>query len=50
VDYPGRLLVIQLRRIGDVLMCTPAVRALKQRFPESYLAFLVERGFSDVLK
>ncbi len=31
-------------------MCTPAVRALKQRFPGSYMAFLVERGPSDVLK
>lgn len=31
-------------------MSTPAVRALGQEFPGSYIAFLVERGPSDVLK
>ncbi len=39
---PQRILIIQLRRIGDVLMCTPAIRALRQKFPGSHIAFLTE--------
>lgn len=46
---PPRILIIQLRRIGDVLMCTPAVRALREHFPQSHMAFLVEDQCSDLL-
>ena len=43
-----RALFIQLRRIGDVLMCTPAVRAFKKHYPDCRLDFLTE--FPDVLR
>ena len=46
---PGKILIIQLRRIGDVLLSTPVIRALKTRFPKSHIAFLVERESSDLL-
>ncbi len=36
------LLLIQLRRIGDVMMTTPAVRALRKAFPEASISFLTE--------
>jgi heptosyltransferase-3 len=39
---PRRALFIQLRRIGDVLMCTPAVRAFRKRYPDCRLDFLTE--------
>lgn len=39
---PKKTLFIQLRRIGDVLMCTPAIRAFKKKFPECRLDFLTE--------
>ncbi len=47
MNNPKRALMIQLRRIGDVLMCTPAIRAFKERFPDCRLDFLTE--FPDVL-
>jgi heptosyltransferase-3 len=50
MSIPHRILAIQLRRIGDVLMCTPAVRALRETWPQSYIAFLVEQESADVLK
>jgi heptosyltransferase-3 len=50
VTIPRRILAIQLRRIGDVLMCTPAIRALREEYPQSYMAFLVEKESSDILK
>ncbi len=31
-------------------MCTPAVRALREKYPKSYMAFLVENESSDILK
>ncbi|MFN2432601.1 MAG: glycosyltransferase family 9 protein [Gemmatimonadota bacterium] len=44
------VLVIQLRRVGDVLMTTPALRALKSRFPQAEITYVCERPFSPVLR
>lgn len=50
-DYsPGRILVIQLRQIGDVLLTTPSLRALRKRFPEAYIAYLSEPLAATVLE
>src|SRR2546426_934859 len=37
-----RILVIQFRQIGDVLLSTPVLRALRCSYPQSYIAFLTE--------
>lgn len=42
-------MIIQLRRIGDVLLSTPVIRALRTHFPKSHIAFLTERESSDLL-
>jgi len=47
---PRRILVVQLRRIGDVLLSTPAVRALKSRFPQASIHFLVEPPSLEVVR
>lgn len=39
---PKTILVVQLRRIGDVILTTPAIAALKKRFPEAAIDLLVE--------
>ena len=39
---PRSILVIQLRRLGDVILTTPALAALKKRYPDAKLDFLVE--------
>ncbi|MDE2038490.1 MAG: glycosyltransferase family 9 protein [Elusimicrobia bacterium] len=46
---PRRILAIQLRRIGDVILCGPALAALKRRFPDSELDFLVEPPAADAV-
>ncbi len=46
---PKNILIIQLRRIGDVLMCTPALRALRKKFPQSFIAFLAEKESASLL-
>lgn len=45
-----KLLLIQHAAIGDVLMCTPAVRALRRSFPEAEISFLVEEKAADALR
>ena len=46
---PRRILVIQLRQIGDVLLTTPALAALRRRFPDAKISFLVEPVPAKVL-
>ncbi|MFA7331942.1 MAG: glycosyltransferase family 9 protein [Candidatus Delongbacteria bacterium] len=45
-----RILVIQLRRLGDVLMTTPLLRSLRGNFPDARLDFLCEPGSRQVLE
>ncbi|MGE3538426.1 MAG: glycosyltransferase family 9 protein [Candidatus Tectimicrobiota bacterium] len=45
-----RILVIQFREIGDVLLSTPVLRALRQHYPQSYLAFLAEPSPGRILQ
>jgi heptosyltransferase-3 len=46
---PRRILVIQLRYLGDVLLTTPALRALRRAYPSAQIDFLVDRGSRAVL-
>jgi len=45
-----RILVIQLRQMGDVLLTTPALRALRKKFPDAQIAFLVDKPFEPLLR
>jgi heptosyltransferase-3 len=49
MNHPKKILVIQLRRIGDVLMCTPAIRALRARYKDSHITFLTEKESFDLV-
>jgi len=44
------ILVIKLRYIGDVLLATPVLRTLRDRFPHARLTMAVNEGTEDVLK
>jgi ADP-heptose:LPS heptosyltransferase len=44
------VLAIQLRRAGDILMTTPALRALKERFAHAEVTFLCDRHCSPILR
>lgn len=45
-----KILVIQIRRIGDVLLTTPAVKTLKRAHPGAKLDFLAEPPCDQVLE
>jgi lipopolysaccharide heptosyltransferase II len=41
--------LVRLREIGDVVFTTPAVRALRRRFPQAHLAYIVEPAAAPVV-
>lgn len=47
---PGRVLVIRLSAIGDVVRTLPAVLAVRQALPDARLAWLVEEGAAGALE
>ena len=47
---PRNILAIKLRYLGDVLLATPTLHALKSAYPEARLTVLVNRGTEDILR
>jgi heptosyltransferase-3 len=47
---PKKILVVQLRRIGDCVLCTPALRALKEQYPNAQIDFLAEYPAEETLR
>jgi heptosyltransferase-2 len=50
VTDPARILLVRLSALGDVVLCTPAVRALKKRFPRAAIDWLVEAQYVPLLE
>jgi heptosyltransferase-3 len=52
LDLPAqaRILVITLRRLGDVLLTTPLIRSIRRGFAEAVLDVLVFRGSDAILR
>ncbi len=46
----NRLLIIRLSSLGDILLTTPIIRALKNKFPEAKIDFLLREEYEDTLK
>jgi predicted lipopolysaccharide heptosyltransferase III len=47
---PSRILLIRLRLIGDVVFTTPAISALRRRFPGARITYLVEAPAEPVVR
>jgi predicted lipopolysaccharide heptosyltransferase III len=45
-----KILLIRLRLIGDVVFTTPAIAALRRRFPDAQLTYLVEAPAAPVVR
>jgi heptosyltransferase-3 len=46
----SRILVVRTDRIGDVLLSTPVVEALRLKYPEAHIAMLVSKGSKEVVE
>lgn len=44
-----KILAIELRYIGDMLFITPALRAIKENFPNAHLSLLMQRAYRDIM-
>ena len=51
VPLPGnpRVLVVALRRLGDVLLTTPLIRSVKRAYPDAAIEALVFAGTEGIL-
>lgn len=47
---PRRILIIRPDRIGDVVLTTPLIRAVRQSFPDSYIGVMVNTITGALLK
>ena len=47
---PKKFLVIDTLRLGDVIMSTPILKAIKEKYPESRVSVLVRPTIGDILK
>jgi lipopolysaccharide heptosyltransferase II len=45
----SRILLVRLRQIGDVVFTTPAIAAIRKRFPGAHLSYLVEPAAAPVV-
>ncbi len=46
----GRILIVNQNWMGDVLFSTPAIRALRKSFPQSFISCLVPERAADILR
>ncbi len=46
---PGRILIVKLSSLGDVVQSLPVAAALRRRFPDSYIAWAVGAAAADIL-
>lgn len=48
-DGRPRILIIKRSSLGDIVHALPAVNALRDRYPQAYIAWLVETRFANIL-
>jgi heptosyltransferase-2 len=46
---PRRILLVRLSALGDVLLATPAARALRRRFPAAQIDWLIEESYAPLI-
>ncbi len=44
-----KILLIQIKRIGDLILTTPAIAALRENFPDAYLTLVASRAGQELL-
>jgi heptosyltransferase-2 len=45
-----RILIVRTDRIGDVLLSTPVIKALRGKYPDSYIAMMVSPATKDIVE
>ncbi len=45
-----KILILQLKRIGDLILTTPAIHCLREAFPEAHLTLVVDSSCESLLR
>ncbi|MFA7288977.1 MAG: glycosyltransferase family 9 protein [Melioribacteraceae bacterium] len=45
-----KILIIRFSALGDILLTTPIIRSIKNKYPDSEIDFLMKKEYSDALK
>lgn len=45
-----RVLLVRLRRIGDVVMTTPAITALRRGLPSAHISYVIETPYRELIE
>jgi len=45
-----KILIIRTDRIGDVLLTTPVIKALRDNLPQAYIAMMIDPSASEIIK
>ncbi len=46
---PKKILLLRLSAIGDIVLTTPLIRALRQHFPNARIDFVIKRNFAELV-
>jgi ADP-heptose:LPS heptosyltransferase len=46
----NKILIIRLSSLGDILLTTPLIRSIKNKFPDLQVDFLLKDRYGDVLR
>ena len=49
LDQIRRILILRMGPLGETLLTTPVIRALRQRCPDAYIAYMVAPGREDLV-
>jgi heptosyltransferase-2 len=47
---PAKILIIRFSSIGDILLATPLIRVLHQKFPDAQIDFLTKSKYAELLE
>ncbi len=50
LDTVNKILIIRLSSLGDILLTTPLIRSIKNKYPHLQVDFLLKDRYGDVLK
>lgn len=48
-SIPGRILIVRTSALGDVVHCLPVLTALRRRFPDARIGWVVEEAMAPVI-
>jgi len=46
----GKILIVRLSSIGDIILTTPLLRAIRETYPEAEITFLIKKQYADLLR